>query len=296
MRQIFNSKYPIISALMNQVSNLELAVEVYRAGGFPSISGYCYQSIDSFINDIETFIKITGSTDIMVGVDNSDFIKKECHTRLKDLAISHLYLYPNQEPKISQERRNNFEVFSNSIAKKLKFTQVYLLRNLNIIADDPGGVYIVKGSEGAGSPGELTTKEMFFYFKEKYPNITFVAMGGISTPNDVEFYINNGAIAVAIGTLIAASKESCLSIETKNKIISSTSRDLINFKDTGQQSLIFTIQNNDDHNHTISLKKGIKTGIEGHIFAGAGIDSVTHLESIYELFPRLTAKLLTNAL
>jgi hypothetical protein len=44
------------------------------------------------------------------------------------------------------------------------------------------------------------------------------------------------------------------------------------------------------------LKKGIKTGIEGHIFAGAGIDSVTHLESIYELFPRLTAKLLTNAL
>ena len=54
---------------MNGVSTLDLALAVHNAGAFPSISAYCYKDTVELINDLEQYIKLTNSTDLLLALD-----------------------------------------------------------------------------------------------------------------------------------------------------------------------------------------------------------------------------------
>jgi len=156
---------------------------------------------------------------------------------------------------------------------------------------DPTATAIVlKGNDGAGR-GLFPTKKLFEFIRNKYPTINIIVSGGVGTADDVKYYMDNGALAVGIGTLLAASEESRVSTETKLKMIEATSKDLKEFAvGAKQKSLIFT-ETEDDYNHTYSLAAGVKNPATGHIFAGNAIDQVTEIKPVADIINALVAKL-----
>jgi NAD(P)H-dependent flavin oxidoreductase YrpB (nitropropane dioxygenase family) len=107
--------------------------------------------------------------------------------------------------------------------------------------------------------------------------------GGISRPRDVKKYLNMGCVAVAVGTLLAASEESCVSIETKKQMIQSTYENVVRLKNARQNALVFSETSTDDDNNTQSLIKGIASPNEGHIFAGKAINEITSIKPVKDI-------------
>lgn len=256
---------------MNQVSDFALAKAVRDAGAFPSISVFNYYTdslnLDLLILDTQDF----GSNFLLsLGpkeLENESLVDFIIERQIKAIEIL--------------EKINTIEE-STALQKKidllrkqgiLVFLKTFDLRvSLNV-----DGV-ILKGYEGAGRSkldiGPLD--KVFIKLKNKYPNLMIIPSGGISSPEQVKYYIDNGAVMVGVGTLFAACKESSVSLETKEKIIASNSKDLKRFNN-GQLALIFKEQQNDDFNHTASLTAGIKNPLDGHIFLGKGVDSVNEI-------------------
>jgi NAD(P)H-dependent flavin oxidoreductase YrpB (nitropropane dioxygenase family) len=119
---MFDSRYPIIAAPMNQVSYWEFAVAVHNAGAFPSISGYCYQDIDSLVNAFEKFVNLTGTGNVIAALDDCQIINTKVIDMLKRLNISHVIRYKNEEYSIV--RQNNYERMAISILSNLPCTTI----------------------------------------------------------------------------------------------------------------------------------------------------------------------------
>jgi NAD(P)H-dependent flavin oxidoreductase YrpB (nitropropane dioxygenase family) len=150
---------------------------------------------------------------------------------------------------------------------------------------------VLKGNEGAGR-GRYPTEKLFEHIQSKFPHLLIIVSGGISNADQVKYYIDRGAVAVGVGTLISACQESKISIETKHRMIKSSADNLTRFSDqAGQQALVFKKYNNDDANHTHSLSAGINNPINGHVFAGIAIDSITDILPVDTIIKSLVAKL-----
>ena len=281
---MFDSRYPIIAAPMNQVSYWEFAVAVHNSGAFPSISGYCYQDIDSLVNAFEKFVNLTGTGNVIAALDDCQIINTKVIDMLKRLNISHVIRYKNEE--YSVVRQNNYEKMAISILSNLPCTTI----NIHNIEKSNSQIHFLKGNEGAGRPGEAPTKEIFNYYRAKYPELSLVPVGGIGSAEQVKYYIDQGAVAVAVGTVLAASKESCLSQGSKEAILSASSKNIVNLDNTNKQKALIFKQFNqsDDVNHTLSLKAGISSnGDIGHIFAGDAVDYVCSIQSVNEIITNL---------
>jgi NAD(P)H-dependent flavin oxidoreductase YrpB (nitropropane dioxygenase family) len=143
------------------------------------------------------------------------------------------------------------------------------------------------------------------------PNIVCIPSGGIGTPDDVKRYIDAGAEAVMVGTLLAASIESPLSEAVKLKMVQAKSSDLSN-KNTDlftekeiearsekgqivshQSALVFgKIADKDDRNANRSLRIGISgQGDRGHVYAGTAIDHVNEIKLVKDIVEYLVSKL-----
>ena len=101
-----------------------------------------------------------------------------------------------------------------------------------------------------------------------------------------------GAYAVGIGTLFAVSEESCVSKETKLKMIESGFKSTIRMNIDGgesvkQNALLFSYIKDTDNNNTSGLVLGIKSAKEGLIFMGKGIDSVDRIKTVEEIVKEL---------
>jgi NAD(P)H-dependent flavin oxidoreductase YrpB (nitropropane dioxygenase family) len=286
---MFNSKYPIIAAPMNQVSYWEFAAAVHDAGAFPSISGYCYyNSIDSLIYAFEQYVSTTNSSNIIAALDDTQIINAKVVDMLTRLNISHVIRYRNEDSSTS--RVNNYEKLALSILNTLPCTTI----NIHDVDNSNAKIHFLKGNDGAGRPGTEPTKVLFDRARVMYPQYKFVPVGGIGTAEHVKYYIENGAVAVAVGTLLAASQESCLSLGTKQAMVSATSKDLVHLdKNFMQKALPFKkYLEDDDSNHTQSLKNGITTnGTSGHIFSGNGIDYIDGIKSVKEIVTNLSSQI-----
>jgi hypothetical protein len=130
--------------------------------------------------------------------------------------------------------------------------------------------------------------------KAARPEVNIIPSGGISTSEQVNYYMAHGAMAVGIGTLFAASEESPVSLETKLKIVDSTSEDLKRIGKLNHQGLLFKNIENDDNNNNQSLRQGMNNPSNGCIYAGAGIDSVTEILPVKEIVQRLVSNLNDN--
>lgn len=287
----FTSKYPIICAPMNQVSDLNLALAVSKAGAIPSLISYCYADKYEFFNEVELFLKETDNSDIIVAIDDKDIIHPHTIKKIKELNIKYLMRYPNENKKFTEGQLHSIYNNATSILKNISCDVIELyIKSGGEVLDN--NFYFLKGSDGAGR-GLVNTEQLFSEYKNKYPNGSFIPVGGIGSPKDVKKYIDAGATAIAVGTLFAASAESKLSLESKQRIVRATSKDLKRFSVGQDQQAIFFEKFNqtDDDNHTESLKEGIATGTSGHLFAGKGIDHVDSIKPVVEIVKYLVSTL-----
>jgi NAD(P)H-dependent flavin oxidoreductase YrpB (nitropropane dioxygenase family) len=292
MFDTLNSKYPIIAAAMNKVSDLNLAIACSNAGIVASISSFNYMNNDRSIRfdllskDLLEFTATTKSKNLILSTSMRMLDIKEMQNILDERnfgAIEIVDWCPHSIQSLS--------AFDIPIILKTNGNNYYEQIKDSVI--DLVDAIVIKGPLGAGLVNvNSPLQETFLKLKENHKEIIIIPSGGISTSNDVCEFLNLGAEYVAIGTLFAACTESRISIEAKQKIIHSSNKD-IKFLDNSTQNAIYfgPINKLDDFNNTQSLQHGITDAKSGHIFAGAAINNITEIESVNTVVQRLVKNL-----
>lgn len=303
---------------MNGGSSLPLALACWEAGVFPSLwsqiynpAGVDFWNYDLLDYELGEFIKSTGSTNILVAVSVFWLENFKVLSILKSHKIKHVEIITEDLPRYHEFRdrlffvkrlENNYDSILKAFLDYIQPTNVLIRIKSPTIHPVDNVAYGLKGSDSAGvNSEEFTTEELFYEQKKLTPAGILIPYGGIGTPTQVARYLNNGAEAVAVGTLFALSKESTISDAVKQKMISTTTKDIIKMPDTGQNSVIFgnmeQIDNDKlnfhDWNRTISLRKGLKGNAnEGHVYMGASIDYVNEIKTVKNIVEYLTSEII----
>lgn len=282
------SKHPVLAMPMNGVSTASLAVSVYKAGAFPSISIFNYYlngraDLVLLAAELKEFQNKTGSSNIMISMLWEEFLNQEIIDLLKSLKIKHVELFvrPVQHPA--------WDSFSKHIDQMRQEGFYILFKSTKILPHSNFDAIILKGPNGAGRTFEKTPalEESFSLNKEKIGADKLIPSGGIGSSKEARFYLDQGALAIGIGSLIAASVESCVSKETKQRIIESTSKNITNIGPLNCRGLLFSRLDNDDDNNSRSLRAGIKGTSSGCIYMGNGIDHITSIMPVKDIIENL---------
>jgi NAD(P)H-dependent flavin oxidoreductase YrpB (nitropropane dioxygenase family) len=300
---MFNTKYPIVAVGMNQVSDINLAIAVSLAGGISTISCFNYSTSLNILNlfrlekDLILFQSTLNNCDLILSIDDYNLLKN-----LKIINLIEKYKIPYLEIIFSLNFFNaNFHNI-NSVIEKIKNLNVKIIIKTAIFPTKINNKWknyiknnfdaiMFKGSLGAGRVynGASSLIDLTKETLNLYKNLTVIPSGGISSAEEVKDLLNLGAGAIGVGTLFAASEESPLSLEAKKQLVNSSFSDVskLNTNDLHQNALIFSMVEQSQQNNTKGLIKGIQTGIEGHIFAGKGIDSITSIKPVKEIIEEL---------
>lgn len=292
---------------MNGGSELEFAVACFHAGIMPSL--YCDNKHKDFQNK-------TGSDLVVVAVYESIFLERDVQ-RLVDDGVRYIEIIPfvpygNIQTPLCSEEKNQFASWS--MEKKLtvwkeilhktikKYPDIHFQKRIYFPTEEHVPfIPCLKGNDAAGiSFGTgFNTMQLFCEQKKAQPDIDLLPYGGIGTADDVAEYINLGARAVAVGTIIAISEESPLSLQTKIKMIENQSK-LERLPDTLQNSLILgnkdTVvrarSSSQDWNRHDSLRSGqYGNGTVGHVYMGHGIRSAYKIKPIKDIVQELVSKI-----
>ena len=292
VKNIFNTKYPIVCAPMYQLSDCNLAVAVYNSGCFPTFTLPAFEfGFDfKYFNEVQKFIDITGSNNFSIFID------------INVLNLENKKIYNNvfkYKPKFIDVtigdniltddllQTSNVQYFLNycqeNEIKLILKTSSIVKENLKCI-----DVINIKGSEAAGKYAAKPIREMFLEQKKQTPNIPICPSGGIATSEDLDWFLENGAEAVSIGSAFALTKESKMRIEVKNKILNSSSENLSKFIDTNKNTFFINEYSvkDDGSNRTGGLILGLENR-GGHVYMGKAIDKINSLMSVNELVNNL---------
>ncbi len=273
----------IIAAPMTGVSNAKLACAVDSAGGLASVQYYndiFDETYDPFIyleQQLDEFYISQGHNNLIVSHGNIERLYgKGAHEKILDICDNFGVTYieslhaphtVNPDPRFEWIQRSP------------------LPNEPNWFHTDSNADYLMfktpKAAGGGGNANNLTLPNT------KQP---VILSGGVYDKTDVDYYLSLGAIAVEVGTVFAASKESCLSDATKQSIIDKGLKDLGKFTSDNRQGL--NIQDHDDKgfNHMHSLLKGINDPTQGHIYAGEAVERITEILPIADIMKRLTCE------
>lgn len=258
---------------MNPLSTVEFAHECVKAGFWPNVTLFPYCSSQELMQKAIDLSPdntiISASHDIL----NLDF---------SNLKIVEFIAAPNTDL--------DFCVF---VMKKLKNRNIEIIYKCPRILEQ--GTFLIpyadcielKTVDAAGYVNNsVSIEEQIDLVTQKY-NKPYIISGGISNSNDVKYWFEKGAHAVCVGTIIAPSKESIMSDNTKNLLIKANEKHLSKFN-TGQQGIILSKIENDDFNHTQSHNIGIKTGFKGHIYTGKAVNNINEILSLSQIYSNLT--------
>ena len=294
-RDFFGCNYPIVAAPMNRVSDAKLAIACHNAGIFPSLSLYSWNSMLSpDINEgivereIKTFQDATGSNNILISLISVDIARKKVADILLNCNIKYVEFiaadYP--APPLVQGKTIK-DVLFERFGLELKVLTKRLNSEGPVNPKAIDGI-VFKGPEGAGrGDASINVEDEITLLRTKYPTIPVIMSGGISTKADIAKYLNLGCMAVCIGTLLAVSEESSISIETKLKMIESSYNDIVRSGLSKQNALVFSKLPEDDKNNTYSLIKGVKTPNEGLVFAGKALDIIKSIRPVKDIIQEL---------
>jgi len=313
------SQYPIYLAGMNQASSVELAMAVRDAGCTPTLvlEGSDQKCVDSFHTQIKEFSNEVTDYNFMVTVYGaSSFIDHKTAHEIHTIFSQYRPGLIEYRPTISSSAESNVtkkDLQSGSIGLTKEITQYPMLglalkhirKHSKIICsswtpsntEDLVDAYVMRTSSSAGRKGQYTASELL----KMHGHITkpLLIQGGVGTPTQLQEIIALGAAGVGIGTLFAASVESPLSDEAKRKFITTTAKDIVEFKDTNQNAIVLdqlpeAIKTGEDWNRGKSLQTGIRTGLTGHIYAGHGVDYITDILPVKEIVRYLTSELVQH--
>jgi Nitronate monooxygenase len=291
-------------ALMNRASTMPLALACWEAGVFPSLS-IPFEKIrlefdpedraDAVNQTLKEFKKNTGNCNVILGLTHEELDNPKIMSLLLDYQVSHCELHSvKQQTKMSNtvwERFANPDLYQQWYTEKLQqYSTIKFMERCREIQSSNNGVAIcVRGCDAAGGTNpELTTQDLFDQQRQSTPNAVIIPYGGIGTPDQVAYYLDAGATAVAVGTLFAACAESPLSTATKQAMISAGADSLVRLSDTNQNILplgnltdIIDNQRQTGANRDGSLHTGIYgDGTTGHIYAGRGIEHVNTIRTV----------------
>lgn len=301
-RNILGTKYPLMAAAMNQVSDANLAIAVREAGALPSISIFNYADHDNTVDyllleeELTKYTTTTGDGLLVLSVDPT-VINIRLVELLHKYSISHIELIPNYEHIKKPWLRSVLE--HNLLKIQALGTKIILkvvaypedIQYWSVWNNKQVDMMCIKGPLGAGRVAESDT-DLVGLTKQAVArfDIPVIAVGGISSSEQVNMLLEAGAVAVSVGTLFAASTESCLSTEAKQKLVSASYNDLSQLPtiDLSQNALVITDTDpTDTVNNSVGLIHGVKTGTTGHIFAGKSVDSITQIDSVKNIIDRL---------
>ena len=293
-------------AAMNRVSTLPLALACWDAGVFPSLM------IPFQIDDFQTamspearrdaidqtlseFKKITGNCDVVVGLSYGELDDAETMKLILDHQVSHVELFSVvDQTRFYHPMRDKYQkLYEPWFAKKLKtYGSIRFMERCRLLNNLTTSTAIcLHGSDGAGGTNtELTTRDMFDQQRQLTPDAVVIPYGGVGTPEQVAYYLNAGAAAVAVGTLFAACTESPLSEATKQAMIAASADNVVRMADTKQNMLplgtindVIESKNQSGANRDGSLHAGIYgDGTTGHIYSGHGIQHVDRTRTVKE--------------
>ena len=304
-QQFFNCRYPIVEAMMNQGSTLELALAVSEAGAFPSIypfrvkdASLCTDDYDYMHDQLSEFVRSAGHSQLIVGIGSLMLSNATILKIIRELKISHVEIFSSSATSGQVEDIDIVYSRPDLIAglKMLKrqsrlMTRVYepgqndVLKYFDIVC--------VKGQESGGKTGTYSVAELFR--QQHQLGYSVVPYGGVGTPEQVQDYVTQGAVAVGIGTLFAATVESPLSLQLKQKIVNSTAKDLITLADTNQNALVLNrhaVEKSQDWNRIGQLDAGINgDATQGLVYMGHAIDHVDRIRTVKETVDYLVSEL-----
>jgi hypothetical protein len=276
---------------MNKVSNLQLAIACHESGIFPSISLYNYTGMDfnpdlmTMNGVIKAFQDSTGTSDFILSM----YVDHAAKRNVQDLIVKSGVKFLEIIPSTDLDQDVLYNAFCKDIEKYQGTDIKLIVKTLRKLEQNPGiDAVIFKGPDGAGRG--VSILDMDYEIPEQIsmlPDVGVIASGGISDTNDIQRYLDMGCMAVAIGTLLAASEESPISLATKNKMIASTFSNVERVGEARQNALVFKHINNDDSNNTRSLVKGIQSPNSGIVFAGKAIDKITAVRPVKDIVSEL---------
>jgi NAD(P)H-dependent flavin oxidoreductase YrpB (nitropropane dioxygenase family) len=301
-QEIFKVKYPIACMAMNRVSDLKLAIAVRKAGGLPSYSAFNYYIAPDQINpklfndDVTAYVNEFGDANILISLSVADLINPEIFKILVDnqvSAVEIIFADVAGEPE-------DTEIMKASAVEKIKAIQQYnglvftkAVTMYDTFLSNIDGI-ILKGPDGAGRGNDqkVPLEQLFDTVRSKHPNLKVIVAGGIGTSSQVKYYMDRGAFGVGLGTLFAATLESKISMEAKEKLVSAKAADLKNLAGGAQQlALVFNEVAKDNFNNTWGLVAGIKTATTGHVFAGRGIEHINAILPVSDVMSALVSEL-----
>ena len=313
MNKYFNSRYPIVEAAMNRVSDLPLALACWQAGIFPSLVVSEFVQFDVVKKDydqvntlLKEFVHSTGAANLVFSVGIEHLFDRELMRILKSHQVSHLEIYAITNPRgqtndwasIKTKLGAQYNAVIAATVKNLQPMKI-MYRRRNPEVSEFNFAYCLKGSDSAGSSADgHTTRELFDKQIALTPSGIVIPYGGVGTPAQVAEYINLGATAVGVGTLFAASAESSLSQEAKQALIDATQVEKL--PDTQQNAVLLGERDQvladrkdaTDWNREGALEKGIHgNGKTGLIYAGAGVKHITEIRKVSDIVEYLISKL-----
>lgn len=302
------SKFPIVSAAMNKVSDSKLAIAVHNADCIPSLSlfNHRYSGVVDYkelSNELDNFYNQTQSNQIILSIGSSHLDDIGLKSLLEKNQVSHLEIIAEDlKLKGITFTENEIDMFNTIEQQTQDFKKMgiglifksltrFAIVELNLHFPSLFDYYMLKGEDAAGSvvnrrDGKTLLEELK-ELKLKVPNSKFIVAGGISTGNDAKAYIDAGADFVALGTAFAMCKESCIAHDAKLKILDS--KKVEKFESSNQNAVMFDqYKYNDDFNHTGSLVSGIKGNTQGHVFIGKGIKNISSILTVKEMVEEFT--------
>jgi NAD(P)H-dependent flavin oxidoreductase YrpB (nitropropane dioxygenase family) len=280
---------------MNQASQWDLALAVARAGAFPSLylpvtAGSSTELFHTARSQFESFVKVLGSRDVMVATDRAGLMDKNFVSMLADIKATHIEILPSisGDATLSPHAVMEHDMTRAALRYLRRFARVLLRIYEPMHAAHAGEVdaVCVKGQESGGRTGSWTVQNLFLHQKQLTPDLPVIPYGGISTAQQVRWYLDNGAAAVGIGTLFAMSQESPLASEVKQRLLSSGDQ-VRTTPDSGQNCVIFDAQlqdNSRDWNRNQQLAMGISgDGSQGLIYAGQGLSQIHTIRSVRDI-------------
>lgn len=215
----FNVRYPIISAPMFLVSNVEMVVKTSEAGGLGTMPALNYRPIENYAKALkEIKSRTTSPYGINIIVQKSN---KFQHAQL-DLSLE------NKVPLIITSLGSPRDIIrkAHEVGTKV-YCDVIGLEHAKKVVDLGADGVIAVGSGAGGHAGETSLFSLIPYLKKNL-KVPIVAAGSIVDGKGMAAALALGASAIYMGTRFIATHESPASEAYKKSIVGAGPEDITN--------------------------------------------------------------------
>lgn len=218
LSEILDIEHSIIVAPMFLVSNAEMVIKSCQAGATAAIPALNYRTNEELRAAIKSIKKNTSKPfgiNLIVNKSNSKY-KGQLKVLLEE-GISYIITsLGNPREVIDKCKPAGIKVFCDVVDLK------YALK-----VQDLGADAVIAVNNKAGGHCGPTSQELLLNELSKNITIPIISAGGVTTKNDVDKAISQGASGVSVGTIFLAAEEAPISKDYKQALIDYGEKDIV---------------------------------------------------------------------